>query len=147
MRVARIADVPAIASLRAAWDGVASDPGFERRVADWLRAEGGRRTIWLAERDGAAVGMATVLEYRRMPRPGRQDAAWGYIGTVFVHVDHRWRGTGAALLSEIVESAEERGYARLVVRPSAEAVSLYVRAGFVPADGSEGDLLLVRSGR
>ncbi len=65
---------------------------------------------------------------------------------MFVREEHRGRGVGGALLAELVATACERGYARLVVRPSAEAQALYARAGFAPADGSAGELLLVRAG-
>ncbi len=116
-------------------------------MAAWLESEGDRRAVWLAELDGAAVGMVTMLEYRRMPRPGRPDAAWGYVGNLFVRAEHRERRAGSALLRELVRTAEQRGYVRLLVRPSADARRVFATAGFAPADGSEGELLLVRSAR
>jgi GNAT superfamily N-acetyltransferase len=145
VRVAGPADVAALAGLRAGWEGVSSDPGFEQRLAVWLAAEGDRRTVWLAEVAGQPAGMASVLEYRRMPWPGRPEARWGYVGNMFVRPQQRGRGLGSALLRELVAAAERRGYARLVVRPSAEARALYARAGFAPADGSAEELLMVRS--
>jgi GNAT superfamily N-acetyltransferase len=101
--------------------------------------------VWLVELDGSAVGMASILEYRRMPWPNRPDVAWGYVANMFVRSEHRRCGIGSALLRELVRAAERRGYARLVVRPSAEALALYTRAGFAPADGAGGELLLVRA--
>jgi GNAT superfamily N-acetyltransferase len=141
VHVAGEADAGAIAALRRLWRGdEAADPGFERRLADWLAAEGDRRTTWLATLGAAPVAMASVLEYRRMPSPGRPDSWWGYVGNVFVREDVRNRGVGSALLATITATADERGYARLVLAPSARAVPFFARAGFSAA----GDGLLVR---
>ena len=52
---------------------------------------------------------------------------------------------GAELLAEVIAAAEARAYARPVVSPSAEALSLYRRAGFVAREeGAGADVLLVR---
>jgi GNAT superfamily N-acetyltransferase len=140
------ADVGAVARLRSLWTaGGADEPGFEARMAGWLAAEGERRTTWLATLEGSPVGMASLLEYRRMPRPGRPDSRWGYLGNMFVREDARDRGVGSALLTAIIAVADARGYARLVLSPSERAVAFYRRAGFiVPDDRAGGDRLLVR---
>jgi GNAT superfamily N-acetyltransferase len=92
--------------------------------------------------------MASMLEYRRMPKPGRLDSRWGYLSNLFVVEPLRGRGVGAALLDAVVAAADARGYVRLVLSPSADALPLYARAGFVVPDGAAGDhRLLVRAGR
>jgi GNAT superfamily N-acetyltransferase len=92
--------------------------------------------------------MASLFEYRRMPKPGREDSRWGYVGNLFVREDSRNRGIGTALLAAVTAAAEARSYARLVVSPSVEALSLYRRAGFVaPTGTADADLLLTRPGR
>jgi len=89
--------------------------------------------------------MASLVEYRRMPRPGRPDSSWGYVGNLFVLEEVRNRGIGSALLTAVVVAAEERGYARLVLSPSARAVPFFRRAGFIAPDAAAGgDRLLVR---
>jgi GNAT superfamily N-acetyltransferase len=144
VRVAGAGDTGAIASLRSLWSS-GEDPEFERRMADWLAAEGDRRTIWLATLAHSPVGMASVLEYRRMPRPGRPDSRWGYVSNMFVREELRNRGIGSALLAAIIAAADERRYARLVLSPSARALPFYRRAGFVVPDETVGDdRLLVR---
>jgi GNAT superfamily N-acetyltransferase len=144
VRVAGAGDAGAVAALRSVWtDGV--EPGFDERMAAWLAADGERRTTWLAELDGVAVGMASLLEYRRMPRPERPDSRWGYLGNMFVRADLRNRGIGTALLHAVIATADERGYARLVLSPSERSVAFYRRAGFVvPDETAGGDRLLVR---
>jgi GNAT superfamily N-acetyltransferase len=151
VRVADGDDVGAIASLRSLWTagaGAAVDPDFGARMAAWLAVEGDRRTTWIATLADAPVGMASLFEYRRMPRPAQPDSRWGYISNMFVREDLRNRGIGSALLTAIVTAADERRYARLVLSPSARALPFYLRAGFaVPDDTAGDDRLLVRRRR
>jgi GNAT superfamily N-acetyltransferase len=80
-----------------------------------------------------------------MPSPGRSDARWGYVSNVFVHQDHRNLGIGSALMASLITAADDRGYVRLVLWPSAPALRFFQRAGFVSADDAAGaDRLLVR---
>jgi GNAT superfamily N-acetyltransferase len=148
VRVAGSDDIGAVATLRALWSaGAAADEAFEERMAAWLAAEGDRRTTWLAALGGAPVGMASMLEYRRMPRPGQPDSRWGYVGNMFVREDVRNRGIGSALMAAVIGAADERGYVRLVLSPSEAALGFYRRAGFVvPDEAAGGDRLLVRPG-
>jgi GNAT superfamily N-acetyltransferase len=144
VRVAGAADVAALAALRALWSG-GGEPDFDRRMAAWIADEGDRRTTWLATVGDEPVGMASMLEYRRMPRPGRPDSRWGYVSNMFVREDVRNRGIGSALLEAIIAAGEERGYVRLVLSPSARSVPFYARAGFVTPDERAGDhRLLIR---
>lgn len=149
IRVAGEAEVAAIAELRALWAGrTEADRDFTARMAAWVAAEDERRTTWLATGGGRPLGMVSLFEYRRMPKPGRRNSRWGYVGNLFVREDSRNRGIASALLAEIIAAAERRSYARLVVSPSTEAVSLFRRAGFVvPREVTDADLLLVRPGR
>jgi GNAT superfamily N-acetyltransferase len=111
------------------------------------RDEGDRRTTWLATLAGAPVGMTSLFEYRRMPRPGQPDSSWGYVSNVFVREDVRDRGIGSALLAALVAAADERGYVRLVLSPQERALPFFRRAGFVFAGEAAGDhRLLVRPG-
>ena len=140
IRVAGADDAAALAELRALWLP-GEEPEFDLRLADWLHGESGHRTMWLAEIDRRPVGMVSLFEYRRMPKPGLPDSAWGYVSNMFVREEMRGRRIGAALLDTVVAAADERGYVRLVVSPADLARPLYRRAGFTDA----GDGLLVRS--
>ena len=148
IRVAGTADASAIAHLRAVWGGdTAADPRFEQAMANWIDSEGERRTTFLAECGGEPVGMASLFEYRRMPRPGGPPARWGYVGNMFVVERLRNRGLGRQLLDELIRTADQRGYVRLVLSPSERSVPFYTRAGFGPADDPSAAVLLVRRGR
>jgi GNAT superfamily N-acetyltransferase len=145
IRRAKQSDAGAVAALRALWStDIECDAAFERRMADWLASERDHRTTWLALIGDLPVGMASMLEYRRMPHPGRPDSRWGYIGNVFVRADARGRGVGRALLDEIASAARARGYVRLVLSPSKPAMSFFRRAGFVSSEQTAFDQLLVR---
>jgi len=146
VRMAATGDAPAIAWLRARFlDAPATGEAFTREVAEWLEDEGERRTTWLAERDGAVLGMASLFEYRRMPKPGLPGSRWGYVSNMFVREEARDAGVGAALLDAVIAAADERGYARLVLSPAERAIPFYERAGFVvPTQAAGSDRLLVR---
>jgi GNAT superfamily N-acetyltransferase len=146
VRIAGDDDLATIAALRAQWTGETATPEFERALGAWLADEGDRRTVWLAMVGGEAVGLASVFEYRRMPRPGRMSSRWGYVSNMFVLEGFRGRGIGSVLLRALTDAADERGYPRLVLSPTLRAVSFYERAGFVVPDERAGDenRLLVR---
>ncbi|MFZ0042839.1 MAG: GNAT family N-acetyltransferase [Solirubrobacteraceae bacterium] len=145
VRQAEQSDVGAVAALRSLWSGGAeADAAFERRMADWLASERDHRTTWLALIGEFPVGMASMLEYRRMPRPEGPDSRWGYVGNVFVRADARGCGVGTSLLDELVSAARARGYVRLVLSPSRQAMSFFRRAGFVNSEQTASNLLLVR---
>jgi GNAT superfamily N-acetyltransferase len=138
-------DIATIASLRAQWTGAESDAEFEQRVRDWLAGEGERRLVWLAALGDEPAGLASLLEYHRMPRPDRLASCWGYVGNMFVREDLRNRGIGSALLAAIIDEAGARGYQRLVLSPTERAVPFYARAGFIDADAAAGnDRMMIR---
>jgi GNAT superfamily N-acetyltransferase len=127
-------------------DGGEREFGFLQRMAAWLASEGERRTTWMALVSREPVGMVSLFEYRRMPKPGQPDSCWGYVGNLFVRPEFRQRGIGTELLGRVVSMAGERQYARLVVSPSPAAMPLFHHAGFaMPTSPGEADPLLVRS--
>ncbi len=146
VRAAVESDLEALSTLRATWTGEGvPDPDFARRMAAWHASERDRRTTWLALSGDLVLGMAGLVEFRRMPRPGRADSRWGYVSSVFVLERFRRRGVGARLLQALSEAADERGYARLIVSPTAESIGFYRHGGFlVPASSAEAETLLVR---
>jgi hypothetical protein len=94
-----VSDVDALVSLRRAWaaeqqrEQPLHDAASDERFRDWLAAEASRRRFWLAEHapsDGGAapIGMLGLLEYHRMPKPGRPPSGWGYVGNLFVLEPH-----------------------------------------------------------
>lgn len=141
VRIATDDDLPTLIRLRAAWTaerGEADDPSFAERFRAWYGAERPHRTFWLAELDGAAVGMTNLLTFVRMPRPGAPAGGWGYLGNMFVLAAHRDQGVGRALLGAVLAHADAAGLERIVLNPTERSIPFYRRAGF----GDAGSLLL-----
>ncbi|MFZ6004625.1 MAG: GNAT family N-acetyltransferase [Actinomycetota bacterium] len=137
VRVAGAADVDALIALRQAWTderrGPRPDPDLAARFRAWFEAESRTRTFWLAEIDGVAVGMVNLATFTRMPAPGIDAGAWGYLGNMFVAAEHRDGGVGRRLLDALVAHADSAGLERIVLSPSERSVRFYRRAGFDPA--------------
>ena len=128
------ADLADLTRLRAAWHGGVADEAFATRFAQWWDEVGSQRLWWVAEQDGAVVGMAGVQLFDRMPSPERPATQWGYVANVFVEEHARGRGLGRALVDAVLADARERGLVRVVLSPSERSRSLYGRAGFRAAD-------------
>lgn len=130
------ADLSVLTALRRAWTeedagGPVDDPAFEDAFAEWSRTGG--RTFFVLEHDEVAVGSLNVLEYRRMPAPGRAAGRWGYLANVHVLAAHRGQGLGSVLLGAALRHCVGRGHVRVVLSPSPRSVAFYARSGFTPA--------------
>jgi len=142
IRLASAADVPALAELRRVSTSELypghDDEDFGDRFASWYEREWSRRLTWLAEDEGAAVGMMNVMVYERMPRPGPDPGRWGYLANAYVRPAYRNQGIGTRLVDAVLSYADAHGFARIVLSPSQRSIPFYRRAGF----GSAGALLL-----
>ena len=137
-------DVAELVRLRLDWSrsqGLEPTPDFAERFGAWWARQSGHRVAWLARPTdgGPAVGMANVTVFERMPRPRTPDARWAYVGNVWVDVEHRRRGVGAALMADVVQWCWDAGMLRVVLNPSEMSLPLYRGLGFRPAD----DLMLL----
>ncbi|GAB3537246.1 GNAT family N-acetyltransferase [Arthrobacter tecti] len=142
VREATEADWPALAELRAKWaaeqlgarqNHERNDDGttFESVFSEW--AASNPRITFLAERDGAALGMVNFLVFNRMPKPGAPPSCWVYVGNAFVLPDERNRRIGGALMESALERARALGAVRVVLSPSTQSIPFYERLGFTPA--------------
>jgi GNAT superfamily N-acetyltransferase len=87
-----------------------------------------RHVMFVAEDDGAAIGMAFgVLQADTPDMP--------HLGGMWVDSDARLRGVGTALTVAVLDWARERGFHRIalwVTEGNGPATSLYERMGFTP---------------
>ncbi len=124
--------------MRLAWSaehGLAATDDFTDRMRQWWDQQSGHRRAWVVrETAGAAVGMANVSVFTRMPRPGVPDVHWAYVANVWVNPAHRRRGVGRLLMGSVVDWAREARMVRVVLNPSEVSVPLYRGLGFTPAD-------------
>jgi ribosomal protein S18 acetylase RimI-like enzyme len=98
---------------------------------DWLRSsfgENARFTAYIADHEGAAIGMITCSEryYTGWPEPTI------YVVDIFVEPRYRRRGVARALLGRVAALAVARGspMIELTVREDNPARKLYRRCGF-----------------
>lgn len=147
--MASSADVDALADLRASWSAgvdVSASSDFVETFGQWFEAELGARRFWIAERHSIggepveAIGMVNLLLFDRMPSEGRPPGRWGYLANMFVRLNDRNAGVGAALVGSVMEFADARGFEKIVLNPTERSRPFYARCGFVPA----GDGLLIR---
>lgn len=136
VREGRMDDMSSLAGLRATWAaeqdlGGVEDPDFEEAFRDW--AESNPRKVFVAEQDGVLIGMLNLMVFQRMPKPRKEASCWVYLGNVYVLPQHRNVGTGRRLVEAAIEFSQNIGAARMVLAPSADSRSFYVRLGFQPA--------------
>jgi GNAT superfamily N-acetyltransferase len=93
----------------------------------------GRWAVWVAEEDGQLVSQIYVQRIRKIPRPGKLLAEFGYVTNVYTRPAYRDRGVGAALLAQVKQWAQREKLEMLILWPSQRAVPFYLRAGFSPS--------------
>ena len=79
--------------------------------AEWLSARAGALEVVVAEVGGDIAGFASLSPYRERPayRTTVEDS-------IYVHRDFRGTGVGRALLSEILDVAQARGFHSVIAR-------------------------------
>jgi GNAT superfamily N-acetyltransferase len=124
--------------MRLAWSaehGLTATDDFPERMRQWWDQQAGPRRAWVARHvEGEAAGMANLLVFTRMPRPGVPDVRWGYVANVWVDPGHRRRGVGRLLMETVLGWSREQRMVRLVLNPSEVSLPLYRGLGFQPAD-------------
>ena len=94
----------------------------------WQAERSGARAVLVAEEEGAVCGFASLSPWRDRPA-----YATTVEDSVYVHRDHRGRGVGRALLTDLVATATAHGFhacmARIVGGHDA-SIALHVACGF-----------------
>jgi GNAT superfamily N-acetyltransferase len=141
-RLAADSDLPELAGMR--WDfrteihpipeGATRD-AFIPPCVDFLRdaLASGRWLFWIAEENGQIVSQIFVQRIRKMPRPGKLLAEFGYVTNVYTLPAFRGRGIGAVLMAYVKEWAHQEKLDILILWPSQKARPFYHRAGFRPS--------------
>lgn len=135
VREATLADVPAIAALyaREVREGVATyeydAPGEVEMAARMQAVIDNGFPYLVAEHDGIFAGYAYASSYR-----GRTGYRWTVEDTVYVVPEANGRGIGSALLAQLIEQCEARGFRQMiaVIGESANgaSVGLHEKFGF-----------------
>jgi predicted N-acetyltransferase YhbS len=139
LRPARHTDAAALARTRAASlreQGILREPdfaAFEHDAVRELRERLAREEVsaWIALSDGAVVGAACIVFWRRLPYP--ETSLHGELAGVYVEPRFRRRGLARELCREAIATARALGVRRISVHGSASARDLYVQLGFLPS--------------
>lgn len=90
---------------------------------------------WLAEADGRAVGIVTMLLYDMPPRPEELRVREGYIVNMYVEPAARRRGIGRSLLDACLASVTDLHIRRVFLHAMPDGRPMYEAAGFTSDDG------------
>ncbi|THG31525.1 GNAT family N-acetyltransferase [Naasia lichenicola] len=136
VRQANLADVRLAAALRWAWvmeeqagSSSLSRDDFIAEFVDWADQHAATHQCFVAEVEGAVVGMAWLAVTDRVPSPRSLNRRTAGIQSVYVSPELRNQGIGSLLIEAVVRAAASSGAERLTVHSSPGAVSAYDRAG------------------
>jgi GNAT superfamily N-acetyltransferase len=105
-------------------DQVRACAGWNQTFSDWERFLAVEPSgCFIAEEDGAPAGTATCTSY---------DLEAGWVGMLLVHLDHRRRGIGTALLEHCLAYFDRRGTRCVKLDATPLGQPLYESHGFVP---------------
>lgn len=136
VRIGDAGDAEALAALR--WRRVTEERGYDgdnrqefvAALRDWMAAHAGTHLPFVAEKDGAVVGMAWLMVGVRVPTPGSYERRFGDVQSVFVVPELRNDGIGGLLVEKLRKTADEMGLKHVTVHSSERAVPFYRRHGF-----------------
>ena len=137
VRPARAEDAGVLARLR--WEFRSSigqpeegEKEFIERCALWMRDRlaGGTWRCWVAEQQGDVVGTVWLQFVEKLPNPVAERERHGYVSSLYVRPTVRGKGTGSALLGACLEACREYDVDAVILWPTPESRSLYLRHGF-----------------
>jgi GNAT superfamily N-acetyltransferase len=131
-------DVAALARLRyefrAGHDApIESEAEFLARCAAWMEARlapGGSWSCWLAEETGRAVGTIWLQRIEKLPNPVDEAESHGYVSSLYVVPSSRGVGLGGRLLDACLRACQAEEMDAVILWPTPQSRSLYVRHGF-----------------
>ncbi len=101
---------------------------FERAIHD------GTVVSWLAEKEGTAVGLVSVLLQNAPPQPGDSRSVEGMIINMFVIRSERGRGIGGSLLRSCLAAGPDYGIRKFNLYATEAGRALYLKEGFSTPD-------------
>ena len=143
VRLATASDANALAGLRYAFRssvGAASEreQEFVERCRRWmeerLRQGGGPWCCWVVERGDDLVGNLWAQLVEKIPNPSAEPERHAYITNFYVREGERGRGTGSLLLSAALDWCREADVHAVILWPTEQSRSLYLRHGFSVRD-------------
>ena len=94
----------------------------------------GTMTSWLAEEDGSAAGLVSVVVQDVPPRLSDTRTIEGLVVNMYVRRSWRLRGFGRRLMRTCLDAAGEMGLRRLNLYATPDGRPLYADIGFITRD-------------
>ena len=91
-------------------------------------------SLFLAHRNGIAIGMAWLALVDRVPGPEYFTRRSAYVQSVYVLPGERSEGVGTALMKAVLDHARHLSLDYVAVHPSERTFALYRRLGFTETD-------------
>lgn len=139
IRPALAADADRLARLRYEFrtglaDAAEPELNFVSRCGPWMAERLANRSwqAWVAECDGAMVGHAWLYIIEKLPNPVAEPEWHGYITNCYVQPAYRDQGIGGELLKAALAECDARRCDAVVLWPTPQSRSLYLRHGFAP---------------
>ena len=89
---------------------------------------------WLAESEGGAVGTIWLQLVEKIPNPVAELEWHGYITSLYVRESFRGRELGSGLLRAALDACRKKEVDAVILWPTPQSRSLYLRHGFVVSD-------------
>jgi GNAT superfamily N-acetyltransferase len=153
IRLATESDAPLLARIRYAFRSSINparetEEEFERRCGAWMRErlrEGNRWRCWLAEQDRSPVGNLWVQLIEKIPNPTVEPERHAYVTNFYVNEGARDKGIGSMLLSVALDWCKAQDAHSVILWPTEQSRSLYLRHGFAVREDLL-ELLVVKDG-
>jgi GNAT superfamily N-acetyltransferase len=140
-RLASIDDVETLITLRIEFlaevinTGLA-DPIWLDAVRQFLKTTlaSGKLVVYLAESNGAAVGVGWLIYHQTVPSPASLTGRDAYVMDIYTRPQFRRRGIARAILQRLLDRARQTDCRRVTLHSVDDARSVYSGLGFVPND-------------
>lgn len=134
-RIATSDDLDALADLR--WTFIQEDGGkvtasiseFRNIFRHWSEQHP-NCYHFVAEENGNITSMMSLFITDPLPRPIKNNPAWGYLTNTYTIPTERNKGVASGLLQFVKDWILQRGLETVIVWPSDESMTFYERAGF-----------------
>ena len=86
--------------------------------------------VVLADDNGKCVGTGIIFYYNSVPSAFNVTGKNAYVTSMYVEPEYRRRGIGMTILNKLLETAERKGYAIIMLHASEMGMPMYRKAGF-----------------
>ena len=110
-----------------------SEEEFVQRCSLWMQArlrEGSLWRCWIAQRGDTPVGHVWVQLIEKIPNPVIEPEYHAYVTNFYVCEEARGQGIGSKLLSAALDWIKAQDVQAIILWPTPQSRSLYLRHGF-----------------